>query len=166
MLPAMTYRWGSLTRKKADRKKKRFTPNMVLGERSTNTLDHQKDKQTGPRANEAWNIVVGGGVTKLKWSYLEHSLRRRSSLEKTRRPGEVGGRRKTGRPNRRCTDCIRGATDTRLQNLRRDVEGRAWWTSLTHRRAAVRTDFTARNTQIAGDSESLFSASGVPLLPT
>lgn len=31
---------------------------MVLEESSADSLDHWKDKHTGPGANEAWNIAV------------------------------------------------------------------------------------------------------------
>ena len=54
-------------------------------------------------------------------------------MEKIIMFGKIEGSRKRGRPNIRLVDSIKEVTATRLQQLSRATEDRAWWTSPIHR---------------------------------
>lgn len=75
-----------------------FTSNMVQDGSSMETLDGQKDKQAGPRANGA-EALPKAEMAELKLCYSGHTRTRRGSLEKTIMPGnrreQERGRRNT-----------------------------------------------------------------------
>ena len=71
-------------------------------------------------------------MLKLKLQYFGHLMRRVDSLEKTLRLGEIGGRRRRGRPRMRWLDGITDLMDVSLSELREMVMNREAWRAVIH----------------------------------
>ena len=77
-------------------------------------------------------ISLEGRMLKLKLQYFGHLMRRLDSLEKTLMLGEIGGRRRRGRPRMRWLAGIMDSMDMSLSELREMVIDREAWHAVIH----------------------------------
>ena len=89
-------------------------------------------------------ISLEGMMLKLKLQYFGHLMRRVDSLEKTVMLGEIGGRRRRGRPRMTWLDGTTDSMDVGLGELREMVTNREAWRAAIHGVAKSRTRLSDR----------------------
>ena len=78
----------------------------------------------------------------LKLQYFGHIMRRVDLLQKTLMLGEIGGRRRRGRPRMRLLDGITDSMDVSVSELREMVRDREAWRAAIHGVAKGRTQLS------------------------
>ena len=104
---------------------------MVLEKPLESPLDYKEFQRVHSEGDQPWNFF-GKNDAKAEAPILSPPHAKSDSLEKTLMLGEIGGRRRRGRPRMRWLDGITGSMDVSLSELRGMVMDREPWRAVIH----------------------------------